>query len=411
MVNILGNSTVLNDIIDCHPKLVIFALDKEYRYIAFNSPHSNIMVSIWGKKIELGVSMLDYIHLEEDLIKAKSNFDRALKGDTFTLIEEYGEKSLNRLYYKDTYYPLINSENQIYGLCVVVEDVTISYTNKEEVDRIKKQLENQIKSRTQELETINENLIEENRKRINTENELQSVKLQIEKALADEMELNKLKTKFISMVSHEFRTPLTIIQTASFLLQKSFERNDEEKFYKNLDKVNKSIDSMTELIESVLNIGKLEHGEIKASYSVFNLKEELEDIKKSNKNFVIFVKLKLPDKAVFVDSDKVLFRQIINNLLTNALKYSNTNPKIKLNMIADEYKSTITISDNGIGIADENINQLTEPFKREDKISSVIQGTGLGLSIVKHNLDLIGGTLNIQSELDIGTKVTITIPR
>lgn len=411
MINILKNSTALKDLIDCHPNLVIFALDKEYKYIAFNSLHSNIMKSIWNRDIKLGVSMLEYIDLEEDSIKAKINFDRALSGENFTLIEEYGEKKLDCHYYKDTYYPLLNSNKEIYGLCVIVEDVTISQTQNEEVSNIVKQLEKQVQVRTEELQTINENLIEENRRRIQSENELKSVKIQVEKSLANEMELNKLKTKFISMVSHEFRTPLTIIQTATFLLEKSFERADEEKFYKNLDKVSKSIDSMTGLMESVLNIGKLEHGEIKASLSIFDLRKEILDNIKDNKRFDKNVKVKVPNVSIFVESDKVLVNQIINNLLSNAIKYSGDNPKITLRLAADENKCIIIVSDNGIGIANDSIGNLTEPFKREDKISSVIHGTGLGLSIVKHNLDLIGGTLNIESELEVGTTVTITIPR
>lgn len=80
-------------------------------------------------------------------------------------------------------------------------------------------------------------------------------------------------------------------------------------------------------------------------------------------------------------------------------------------MTADGYKCNITVKDNGIGIAEDSISSITEAFKREDKISSLIQGTGLGLSIVKHNLDLLGGTLNIESEVDLGTTVTVTIPR
>jgi signal transduction histidine kinase len=225
------------------------------------------------------------------------------------------------------------------------------------------------------------------------------------------MELNKLKTKFISMVSHEFRTPLTIIQSAAFLLEKSFERNDEDKFFKNLDKISKSIDTMTELMENVLNIGKLEHGEIKASKKVFDIRQEVKNLVYNHKAYSKVVKMRLPDGNVFVDSDRILCTQIINNLLSNAIKYSVGKPKIKLKMMADGYNCVITVKDKGIGIAKENINNLTEAFKREDKISSLIQGTGLGLSIIKHNLDLLGGTMNIDSELDVGTIVTITIPR
>jgi|APTNR8051073442_1049403.scaffolds.fasta_scaffold02683_4 signal transduction histidine kinase len=411
MLDEMKNTSILSHILDCHPNLVVFALDKNYNYLYFNKLHSYIMNNIWAVDIKLGHNILDYIHIENDRDKAKRNFDRALVGENFTVVEQYGEEALERSYYKDTYFPLIDENNTVYGLCVVVEDVTISHTKKEEVGHIIKQLEEQVDKRTQELEKINSDLQEENLKRLESQKELNVVKGQIEKALANEMELNKLKTKFISMVSHEFRTPLTIIQSATFLLEKSYERSDEEKFYKNLDKISKSIDTMTALMENVLNIGKLEHGEIKASKKVFDIRKEVKTLVENNKAYNKVVKLEIPEGNVFVDSDKVLCNQIVNNLLSNAIKYSSEKPKIKLKMIADGYNCIITVRDRGIGIAKENINNLTEAFKREDKISSLVQGTGLGLSIIKHNLDLLGGNMKIESELDKGTKVTITIPR
>jgi signal transduction histidine kinase len=407
----MNNTNVLSHILDCHSSLVVFSLDKNYRYTYFNKLHRIIMKNIWGVEIELNHSILDYVKIESDKKKAKRNFDRALAGESFTLIEQYGEEHFEREYFKDTYYPLIDENNTIFGVSVTVEDVTLSQSNKEKVGRIIEQLEEQVDKRTLELERINTDLLEENAKRIESQKELNVVKAQIEKALANEMELNKLKTKFISMVSHEFRTPLTIIQSATFLLEKSYERSDEEKFYKNLDKISKSIDTMTDLMENVLNIGKLEHGEIKASKKVFDIRKEIKSLVETNKTYSKAVKIDLPDGNVFVDSDKVLCTQIVNNLLSNAIKYSGETPKIKLKMEADGYNCIISVKDKGIGIAKENISNLTEAFKREDKISSLVQGTGLGLSIIKHNLDLLGGTMNIESEIDKGTKVTITIPR
>ncbi|PKL78234.1 MAG: hypothetical protein CVV25_12360, partial [Ignavibacteriae bacterium HGW-Ignavibacteriae-4] len=382
MEEIMKNTTVFTHILDCHPNLVVFALDNNYNYISFNQLHSNIMKNIWGVEIELNHSMLDYIKIDSDKEKARKNFDRALAGESFSTIEQYGEKNLERAFFKDTYYPLKDKNKQIYGLGVMVEDVTLSHSNKEELSLIIKHLEEQVDKRTQELEKINSDLQEENTKRIESQKELNIVKSQIEKALANEMELNKLKTKFIAMVSHEFRTPLTIIQSATFLLEKSYERSDEEKFFKNLDKISNSIDTMTALMENVLNIGKLEHGEIKVSKKVFDIRNEVKNLVETNKAYSKVVKLRLPEGNVFVDSDKVLCKQIVNNLLSNAIKYSNEKPKIKLSMAADGYNCTITVRDKGIGIAKENINNLTEAFKREDKISSLVQGTGLGLSII-----------------------------
>ena len=105
------------------------------------------------------------------------------------------------------------------------------------------------------------------------------------------------------------------------------------------------------------------------------------------------------------------YTQIVNNLLSNATKYSSPNPKIKLAMIADNRNVEITIEDNGIGMEQNSIKEMLEPFKRDDKISGLIQGTGLGLSIIKHNLELLNGTMAIESEVNVGTKVKITIPR
>lgn len=411
MIDKMNNTKLLPDILDCHPNLIIFTLDRGYKYIYFNNLHKKLMKRLWNVDIELNQSILNYISLENGQKIAKSNFDKVLNGEQFTIVEEYGEKTEDRPYFKNTYYPLKDDTNSIYGICVFVEDFTFIHSENEEVVKTINELEEQVRIRTKDLELTNENLIEENQRRMMTERELNSMKLKIEQSLVNEMELNKLKTKFISMVSHEFRTPLTIIQTATFLLEKSFERNDMDKFYKNLDKVNKSIQSMTELMENVLNIGKLEHGEIKASKKVFDIKKEIDSLIKSNNNYNKIVKLKLPDEAVFVDSDRILCNQIVNNLLSNAVKYSGLEPEIKLYMTADGYKCNISIKDNGIGIAKESISSMTEAFKREDKISSLIQGTGLGLSIVKHNLDLIGGTMNIESEVDSGTTVTVTIPR
>lgn len=407
----MNNTTLLRDILDYNPNLIIFVVDLDYKYISFNKRHKQIMRKIWDVEIELNKSIFDYIKVDSSKEVAKKNFDKALEGNSITLIENYGVEKINRPYFKSTYYPLLNERKEVYGICVIAEDFTQSQEKNNETVQTISELEEQVRIRTKDLELTNENLIEENQRRIITERELQSVKLKIEKSLINEMELNKLKTKFISMVSHEFRTPLTIIQTAAFLLEKSFERHDLEKFYKNLEKINKSIDSMTELMENVLNVGKLEHGEIKASKKVFDIKNEIESLVKSNNRFSKYVKLKLPKEPVFLDSDRILCNQVVSNLLTNAIKYSGDTPKIKLYMTADGYKCNITVKDNGIGIAEDSISTITEAFKREDKISSLIQGTGLGLSIVKHNLDLLGGTLNIESEVDLGTTVTVTIPR
>ena len=389
---------------------VIFTLDNNYRYTSFNKKHKLIMNMIWGKDIELGKSMLDYIGSDEDLKKAKENFDRALSGSTFELLEEYGDSDLERHYYKDKYFPLVNENNEIAGLGVIVEELKIDDIDNKDIDQLIKQLEAQIIERSEDLEKINENLIIENQKRLKSEHELKSIKKKLEGALEKEMELNKLKTKFISMVSHEFRTPLTVIQATIYLLEKSYERRDSNKFSNNLLKIETSIDNMVNLMENILNVGKLEQGEIKVAKTEFCIVDEVKELISSNKDFKKYVQFECEKTELIIQTDKLLVHQILNNLLSNSVKYKSANPEIILTVYDSNKYCYFVVSDNGIGISKKNIDTISQPFKRDDKTSSLIKGTGLGLSIVNHNLQLIGGEMKIESEENVGTKITIKIP-
>lgn len=401
---------VLEQFINADNNTVVFTLDLEYKYTSFNKRHKYIMNMIWGVEIELGKSILDYIQSESDLEKAKINFDRALGGETFILLEDYGNTDYERHYYKDTYFPTKNEDGKITGIGVIVEELQVEDVDNKDLDKVIRQLENQIKLRSKDLEIINENLIVENQKRLKSEHELRSIKKDLEVALEKEMELNKLKTKFISMVSHEFRTPLTVIQATLFLLEKSYERQDSDKFTHNLMKIEKSIDNMVNLMENILNLGKLEQGEIKVSSTEFCVIEEITELINSNKDFKKYVKLDLEDKELLIKTDKLLVNQILNNLLSNSVKYKSDKPEIILSVYTSDNHCYFVVSDNGIGISKKNIDTITQPFKRDDKTTSLIKGTGLGLSIVNHNLELIGGDMKIESTENVGTKITIKIP-
>ncbi|MDN5310646.1 MAG: hypothetical protein PWP14_2040 [Methanolobus sp.] len=116
--------SLLNGVMESPKDIVIFALDREYCYLAFNKNHQMTMEQIWGVKIEVGISMLTYIKDPSDREKAKVNFDRALVGEAFTIVEEYGDPSLNRLFYSSTYSPLKDAEGNIIGLTLILEDIT-----------------------------------------------------------------------------------------------------------------------------------------------------------------------------------------------------------------------------------------------------------------------------------------------
>ncbi len=410
MSNFIRNIVDIEQFINADNNVVVFALDTDYRYLVFNERHKQIMNNIWGKDILLETSLLNYIGNENDRNKAKYNFDKALAGKSFSLLEEYGNEDFERHYYKDSYFPLRNKDNKITGIGVIVEELDIDNIETGELDNLIKQLEDQVKQRSEDLEATNQNLVTENKKRLNSEQELRVIKKELEEALEKEMELNKLKTKFISMVSHEFRTPLTVIQATLYLLEKSYERQDDDKFAQNLVKIDKSIDNMVNLMENILNLGKLEQGEIKVSNSELDLVDEIKELIESNNKYKKLVTLNFKIDSLKIKSDKLLLNQIMNNLLSNSIKYSSNNPEIVLSAFIEGKVCFILVEDNGIGISKESLSTITEPFKREDKTSSLIKGTGLGLSIVEHNLKLLNGEMRIESEENKGTKITIKIP-
>lgn len=127
---------LLEGVIESPKGVVIFALDRQYRYIAYNRNHQQTMKQIWGVDIVLGSSMLDYIGTSDDREKARQNFDRALSGESFTLVEEYGDTELDRRYYEDIYNPIIDEKGNIFGLTLFLTDVTERKKMEDERNRL-----------------------------------------------------------------------------------------------------------------------------------------------------------------------------------------------------------------------------------------------------------------------------------
>lgn len=119
-----ASNAILQNVIESPPNVVVFALDRHYRYLAFNRSHHQTMQKIWGVDIALGQCMLDYIKNPDDRLKAKKNFDRVLWGESFTLEEEYGDTALERRYYEDHYSPVVDGNGDIIGLTLFLTDIT-----------------------------------------------------------------------------------------------------------------------------------------------------------------------------------------------------------------------------------------------------------------------------------------------
>ncbi len=147
----INSEIVLESLINSFSEVVIFALDNEYRYLAFNDLHKNVMKQIWGVDISIGHSMLDYIKRDEDREKAKINFDRALNGESFVLNEVYGDEKLKRAYYEDHYAPIFDDNGKVIGLTVFLTEVTERILREKELKELNENLERLVKEKTEEL--------------------------------------------------------------------------------------------------------------------------------------------------------------------------------------------------------------------------------------------------------------------
>ncbi len=239
-------------------------------------------------------------------------------------------------------------------------------------------------------------------------------RLEMKKALEKEKELNELKSRFVSMTSHEFRTPLTTIQInvdiISFLA-KSQDQDFNKKTGKNFTRISSEIDRLTRLMNDILLIGKIDGGKLPFKPKKVDLTILCSDIINqsfSNMSDGRKVDFGVKGKKVKVMIDPNIFTHIIANLVGNSFKYSKKyNPK--LNILFTEQHVEIKFEDSGIGIKKAEIKKLFDSFYRGSNVDN-IQGTGLGLTIVKQFVELHNGTIEVESILNKKTTFTIKIP-
>lgn len=272
-----------------------------------------------------------------------------------------------------------------------------------ELNLHKENLEQLVEERTEQIRYINKQLSLEIENKIEGEEKVQN-------ALRKEQQVNELKTRFISTVSHEVRTPLTAIKSSADLLQRYSEKWDVEKRSEHLSRINNSVDYLTTLLENVLTMSRTESGKIIYSPESMNLKEFIADL---IEKLELFDNGKHPiefnfEGDTFIKSDPRLISILFNNIISNAIKYSPSSNKI-LVKVSRSFNLKIMIEDKGIGIPQEAIALLFEPFYRA-KNSEKFKGSGLGLSIVKKIIDLLNGKIEIESEEGRGSKFLITLP-
>ncbi len=266
------------------------------------------------------------------------------------------------------------------------------------------ELERKVQSRTEALHKSIQELEREVAERKKAEEEAR-------KALEKEREFNDLKSKFVSIASHEFRTPLSTILSSVALVDQYKQRNEFEKIDKHTARVRSSVQHLTAILNDFLSLGKLEEGKVEVVNEEINLNVLFQDIAEEIK-----ASLKEGQKIEFdlktemkIISDARILRNILFNLLSNASKYSEPGQAIEIIVKKEKEILQLAIRDHGIGIPEEDHKHLFERFFRAGNVSN-IQGTGLGLNIVKRYVELLNGAITFESQYKKGSTFTVSIP-
>ena len=305
------------------------------------------------------------------------------------------------------------ADNSIFVIAFVI-DITIRKNN----EAVQLAQKDELEKVSRELKQLNTNLekkIEDRTKMLReTLVALEQSKEELSEGLKAEKELGELKSRFVTMASHEFKTPLSTILSSSFLLEKYNDLNIPDKRIKHIDRIKHAVDDMKNILDDFLSLEKLDEGFIKANMQIITAADCVSEIAAIINEME--VNLKQGQQMILehsgeedVRTDKHLLKNICINLLSNAIKFSAENSSIKIYAWFNKDQFTLSVKDNGIGISEEDKQHLFERFFRA-KNAINIQGTGLGLHIIAKYVELMNGNIEIESELEKGTSITIQIP-
>lgn len=301
---------------------------------------------------------------------------------------------------------IVNHENDPATSVITFRDVTARRLESDRLVRMNEELEERVESRTHELRIKNLELERENKIRVETERELKQ-------ALLKEKEMNQFHANIVTTVSHEFRTPLTTIQSSTELIERLLPRDQmSENINRHLRQILSSVTSLTTLLNDVLLIEKMGASKVEVHQESIDPEEFFQNITNEFKIGAGKNHLFNYEHNVFpttIVSDPKLLSFIVNNLLSNAFKYSPHQSTVLLVVYIGENQLKITVIDKGIGISAASIQYLFNTFYRDPTVAN-IEGTGVGLSILKESLDLLNGSIEVDSKEGYGSTFMVTIP-
>lgn len=355
--------------------------------------------------------------LPERYRKGHVNFRRAFNSDPHPRRMGFG-RDLTALRKDGTEFPveISLSFTQVQGNLLVMAFISDISQRKQAEDALKRseeqlivyaaELEKKVEMRTEALNNTITKLEEEVVERKKAEEEAR-------KSLERERELNELKTKFVSIASHEFRTPLSTVMSSAALIQQYKDKNDLEKVDKHVLRIKSSVNHLTQILNDFLSLGKLEEGKVDIKPETIEINDFLHEIIEEVQSFLKEgqkLEIHCPTEIKQIETDPRILRNIMFNLISNASKYSDAGKTIDIDCVRENGKVLFGIRDHGIGIPKEDQKHLFDRFYRASNAGQ-IQGTGLGLNIVKRYAELLGGEISFKSDYGKGSTFYISIPQ
>jgi two-component system, cell cycle sensor histidine kinase and response regulator CckA len=386
---------VLRAVIESPQRIVSFALDRQYRYLAFNQNHARTMRQLWGAQIDVGVSMLGVILGEEDRARARRNFDRALAGESFTLVEEYGDATKERRAHEDVYSPVRDEHGAIIGLAVYLTDITGHRQAEQELERYRSQLEQLVDQRTRELEAAHLQL-------------MHSQKLESLGVLA-------------GGIAHDFNNLLAVVLARSELCLRQLSTAGPER--EHLSIIRETALEARMLTRQLLSYA----GKGQFLLETLNLNDiatGISQLLRASISKGIRLQLELAEEAVPVLGDRTQLRQVVLNLVTNAAEAIGQRAgtvvvRTGISEVTDRTLreaclttalrggsyAHLEVEDDGSGISDDVRGRLFDPF-----FTTKFSGRGLGLAAVLGIVKSHHGTIALHTRPEQGSLFRVLLP-